>query len=559
MAWETQSFAKSAFKRLAGLAHTANDRDPPNEGRASQISIAANQIIGELIDSDPDVARLVNVEYVLADLVAVSGTPLSYEAQFPSTYNGHFGTGAQDQLLRDYTFCVPLSYNNNYAESDHSGGYGPSLYKNAVRKASTSGEDWWFDPFAGVVTSEAALDLGATGTLGIYVYTGTSASILVRSTSAPTVNDDTGDGYRVGTFWVKTDSDDVYVCTDNSSGAANWEQVNAPLSSKGDLLVHTGSALTALSVGIDGKYLKADSGEASGLKWDTAASDASDLTYTPDVATDWDGDADPGNVNDALDQLAERVDDNEILLADHHDRHDPNDGADALDCAAPPELVGVQASGEGSAHSFARSDHAHQIQHSIADDHLVTVDDADAADNDFAKFTADGLEGRSYAETLSDLSGQASSAFNWPTDVKITFRDSDIFIHSNADGEMTIEADTQVTIGVAGEIKLGDATQRDMYPATNKKIDLGTNTNKFNEGWFGDVCDFSESGGRTIVSEANTSNPPTDANLDAAFGTPANAGSGFFGILDDNGADANVYLCFTNGTSWWYVTATKAV
>jgi len=39
----------------------------------------------------------------------------------------------------------------------------------------------------------------------------------------------------------------------------------------------------------------------------------------------------------------------------------------------------------------------------IADDNLVEVDDADAADNDFAKFTANGLEGRSYAEVRTDL------------------------------------------------------------------------------------------------------------------------------------------------------------
>ena len=34
---------------------------------------------------------------------------------------------------------------------------------------------------------------------------------------------------------------------------------------------------------------------------------ASDLGYTPSVLTDWDGDADPGNADDAFDQLAERV------------------------------------------------------------------------------------------------------------------------------------------------------------------------------------------------------------------------------------------------------------
>lgn len=48
----------------------------------------------------------------------------------------------------------------------------------------------------------------------------------------------------------------------------------------------------------------------------------------------------------------------------------------------------------------------------IADNNLLEVDDTDAADNDYAKFTATGLEGRSYAETLSDLSAQATAAFD---------------------------------------------------------------------------------------------------------------------------------------------------
>jgi hypothetical protein len=43
----------------------------------------------------------------------------------------------------------------------------------------------------------------------------------------------------------------------------------------------------------------------------------------------------------------------------------------------------------------------------IADSNLVEIDDADAADNDFAKFTANGLEGRSYTEVIADLSLEA--------------------------------------------------------------------------------------------------------------------------------------------------------
>lgn len=87
----------------------------------------------------------------------------------------------------------------------------------------------------------------------------------------------------------------------------------------------------------------------------------------------------------------------------HKDTHDPEDGSDALDTAAASEIVGVQAAAEGSAHSFARSDHDHQIQHGIADNHLVTIDHASIADDDYARFTANGLEGRSTAEAKTDL------------------------------------------------------------------------------------------------------------------------------------------------------------
>jgi hypothetical protein len=60
------------------------------------------------------------------------------------------------------------------------------------------------------------------------------------------------------------------------------------------------------------------------------------------------------------------------------------------------------------------------------------------------------------------------------------------------------------------------------------------------------------------VSTADVSNPPTDAEFDSALGTPASVGAGYQCLLDDNGADTNVYLVVSNGTSWHYVALTKA-
>lgn len=71
--------------------------------------------------------------------------------------------------------------------------------------------------------------------------------------------------------------------------------------------------------------------------------------------------------------------------------------------------------------------------------------------------------------------------------------------------------------------------------------------------------------GRTLLhgrgqpySAANVTNPPTDAELDTAFGTPATVGAGFTGVLNDAGAGANVWLVASDGTNWWYVALTQA-
>ena len=44
----------------------------------------------------------------------------------------------------------------------------------------------------------------------------------LSATSAPTVNDDSGDGYRVGSIWIDTTADKSYICVDATAGAAAW-------------------------------------------------------------------------------------------------------------------------------------------------------------------------------------------------------------------------------------------------------------------------------------------------------------------------------------------------
>jgi hypothetical protein len=60
-------------------------------------------------------------------------------------------------------------------------------------------------------------------------------------------------------------------------------------------------------------------------------------------------------------------------------------------------------------------------------------------------------------------------------------------------------------------------------------------------------------------ADDDVSDPPTDAELDSAFGTPATVGAGFVGVLDDNDDATDVYICYTDGSAWFYVKGTKAV
>jgi hypothetical protein len=72
----------------------------------------------------------------------------------------------------------------------------------------------------------------------------------------------------------------------------------------------------------------------------------------------------------------------------------------------------------------------------ITDNAIATVDDADAADNDFAKFTAAGLEGRSYAETRQDLG--IDTAANLETSLSLGAYASDILGAADSDALVTL-------------------------------------------------------------------------------------------------------------------------
>lgn len=104
----------------------------------------------------------------------------------------------------------------------------------------------------------------------------------------------------IGDWFLIEDSDDGY-----SKKKANFDAIplwGSRISSMYGADIYTGEIYTPV--------LYYDVGNEE-IVWELTpiSDDASEVTYTPSVLTDWDGDADPGHVNGALNQLAERIDD----------------------------------------------------------------------------------------------------------------------------------------------------------------------------------------------------------------------------------------------------------
>jgi len=83
----------------------------------------------------------------------------------------------------------------------------------------------------------------------------------------------------------------------------------------------------------------------------------------------------------------------------------------------------------------------------IADNNLVEIDGATVADNDFAKFTANGLEGRSYAEVRSDINVEDGAEANNISDANATdlTDGGETTLHTHAGGSEDVTASSAFT------------------------------------------------------------------------------------------------------------------
>ncbi len=81
---------------------------------------------------------------------------------------------------------------------------------------------------AGTPDADIVVTTGA-GTISIAVDVNLWPAALAKSNTAiiaPTVNDDSGDGYNYFSTWIDTVLGDVYMCVDPALGAAVWRKLN---------------------------------------------------------------------------------------------------------------------------------------------------------------------------------------------------------------------------------------------------------------------------------------------------------------------------------------------
>jgi len=123
-----------------------------------------------------------------------------------------------------------------------------------------------------------------------------------------------------------------------------------------------------------------------------------------------------------------------------------------------------------------------------------------------------------------------------------TAKDKNDFLTIAADLQETITGASAGSLPIWAVIVDGDETT-----IRGQDIDLGV-----------DLRQFINTPGYVDVWTDDISNPPTDAELDSIYGTPAAVGAGFTAYIDDNGAGTAFYQVASDGNNWWYTTFTKA-
>ena len=311
---ETNAFTDTLFSKLDGIEASADVTDTTNVNAAAATTVgtitsgtwqgttvAVNQGGTGVTTSTGTGSTVLSASPTLTGTVNAADVTLSGNL----TVNGT-STTVNTATLSVEDPLIKLASGNNSADSVDVGFYGlydvggTDKYAGIVRDASDSGK---FIAFKDLQTEPTTtVDKTATG----YTKATIVADIEGNADTATTVADDAIGitqlaGIARGKIIVGDASGNPAllpagandtVLTMDASGDVGWEAAAeaSPLTTKGDIYVHTGSANARLAVsGTDGQALKADSTAPTGLAWGDAGGSAPTVIIEPSTSTTYRG------------------------------------------------------------------------------------------------------------------------------------------------------------------------------------------------------------------------------------------------------------------------------
>lgn len=175
------------------------------------------------------------------------------------------------------TFFPPL-FPNEIAKSraNVSATTAPSSTDDAASGYSV-GSIWY-----NTTTTRAYLCLDATAGAASWFEIEKGVLNNFTATAAPTVNDDAGDGYSVGSRWFDTTGDEAYVCLDSATGAANWQTTSLTIDDLGSMATQDANNVAISGGAINGTTIGATTPAAGNF----TAINSSNLTASQFVKTD---------------------------------------------------------------------------------------------------------------------------------------------------------------------------------------------------------------------------------------------------------------------------------
>ena len=202
MSYDSKTERLISIKKLAGKAHTSNDKGLANEALPSGLTVTSETVFGESITGSPSNSSLYTitgkVEYVRFTATYVAGSDTSsgrhgFELKLPSDYESNssnskagtypFVNGQSIQITSGSLQLVPTSFSTSYEAKPYYGG--SSTKGSGTQIPVLDARDWYMDYFNGIFFQQDPPGTGDHGSnpdyVEAYLYIGNFLSTVVAN------------------------------------------------------------------------------------------------------------------------------------------------------------------------------------------------------------------------------------------------------------------------------------------------------------------------------------------------------------------------------------------